>query len=149
MASVFSFRALHFVRADPRLLAYGLLLTFSSAFGQTFFISLFSGEIRAAFAISNGEFGAIYSAGTLASAALLSWSGHWIDRIDLRRWTVMVIILSTVACVAMALAQDLWMETSSDLVSEPGQILPQIESVDQLGDGRLPKPDLLGCGRCE
>ena len=61
MASVFSFRALHFVRTDPRLLAYGLLLTFSSSFGQTYFISLLSGEIRGTFAISNGEFGAIYA----------------------------------------------------------------------------------------
>ena len=109
MAFALSFRALRFVRTDPRLLAFGLLLTLGSGFGQTYFISLFSGEIRAAFAISNGEFGAIYSAGTLASAALLSWSGHWIDRIDLRRWTAIVIVLSAVACVTMALAQNLWM----------------------------------------
>ena len=109
VASVLSVRALRFVRIDPRLLAFGLLLNLGSAFGQTFFISLFSGEIRAAFAISNGEFGAIYSAATLASAALLSWSGRWIDRIDLRRWTAIVIVLSAFACVAMALTQDLWM----------------------------------------
>jgi MFS family permease len=109
VASVLSFRALHFMRADPRLLAYGLLLTLSSGFGQTYFISIFSGEIREAFAIGNGEFGAIYSAGTLASAALLSWSGHWIDRIDLRRWTLIVVVLSAVACAAMASAQGVWM----------------------------------------
>ena len=109
MASVFSFRALRFVRADPRLLVYGLLLTFSSGFGQTYFISLFSGEIRQTFAISSGEFGAIYSAGTLASAALFAWSGHLIDRVDLRRWTVIVIVLSALACAAMASAQDVWM----------------------------------------
>ena len=109
MRSVFVPRALHFVRADPRLLAFGLLLTLGSSFGQTWFIALFSGEIRAAFAIGNGEFGAIYSAGTLASAALLTWSGHWIDRLDLRRWTTIVIVLSALACVAMALVQDVWM----------------------------------------
>lgn len=109
MTSVLPLRALHFMRADPRLLAYGLLMTFCSGFGQTYFISLFSGEIRETFAISNGEFGAIYSAGTLASAALLSWSGHWIDRIDLRRWTAIVIVLSAVACLAMASAQAIWM----------------------------------------
>ncbi len=109
MTSVLPLRALHFMRADPRLLAYGLLMTFYSSFGQTYFISLFSGEIRETFAISNGEFGAIYSAGTLASAALLSWSGHWIDRIDLRRWTAIVIVLSAVACLAMASAQAIWM----------------------------------------
>ena len=109
MASVSVTRALHFVRADPRLLAFGLLLTLGSSFGQTWFIALFSAEIRAAFAIGNGEFGAIYSAGTLASAALLTWSGHWIDRLDLRRWTAIVIVLSALACVAMALVQGVWM----------------------------------------
>ena len=109
MATVFPLRALHFMRADPRLLAFGLLMTLFSGFGQTYFISLFSGEIRQTFAIGNGEFGAIYSAGTLGSAALLSWSGHWIDRLDLRRWTVIVIVLSAVSCVAMASVQAIWM----------------------------------------
>ena len=109
MTSVSVSRALHFVRADPRLLAFGLLLTLGSSFGQTWFIALFSAEIRAAFAIGNGEFGAIYSAGTLASALLLTWSGHWIDRLDLRRWTTIVIVFSALACVAMALVQGVWM----------------------------------------
>ena len=109
VTSVFAVRALHFVRADPRLLAFGLLLTLGSSFGQTWFIALFSGEIRAAFAIGNGEFGAIFSAGTLASAALISWSGHWIDRLDLRRWTTIIIVFSALACLAAALAHGVWM----------------------------------------
>ena len=108
MTSVFSIRALRFVRTDPRLLAFGLLLTFGSSFGQTWFIGFFSGEIRAALGIGNGEFGAAYSAGTLASAALMWWSGRWIDRLDLRRWTMIVIVLSAIACASMALAQNIW-----------------------------------------
>ena len=95
-----------FVRDDPRLLAYGFLLTLSSTFGQTFFISLYANYIKADFSLSNGEFGAAYSFGTLASAALLTWSGHWIDRLDLRLWTKLVAGLLALACLALALAQN-------------------------------------------
>jgi len=95
-----------FVRDDPRLLAYGFVVTMFSTFGQTFFISLYANYIKAEFSLSNGEFGAAYSFGTLASAALLTWSGHWIDRLDLRLWTKMVVGLLALACLSMALVQN-------------------------------------------
>jgi MFS family permease len=95
-----------FVRDDPRLLAYGFVLTMFSTFGQTFFISLYANYIKADFSLSNGEFGAAYSFGTLASAALLTWSGHWIDRLDLRLWTKMLVGLLALACLTMALVQN-------------------------------------------
>lgn len=98
------FRALQFVRADPRLLAYGLLLSFGSGFGQTYFIALFSGSIRGEYGISHGVFGAVYAAATLSSALALTWTGRWIDHIDLRRWTAAVVVLLAAACLAMALA---------------------------------------------
>jgi len=95
-----------FVRDDPRLLAYGFVVTMFSTFGQTFFISLYANYIKADFSLSNGEFGAAYSFGTLASAALLTWSGHWIDRLDLRLWTKMLVGLLALACLTMALVQN-------------------------------------------
>ena len=97
---------LSFVRIDPRLLAFGFLMTMCSTFGQTFFVSLYADYIKADFSLSNGEFGAAYSMGTIASAAILTWSGHWIDRIDLRLWSKIVICLFAVACLTMALAQN-------------------------------------------
>ena len=42
--------------AKPEL-TLGILLTFSSSIGQTYFISLFSGEIRNEFNLSHGIFG--------------------------------------------------------------------------------------------
>ena len=104
MVSTFLFRALHFLRSDPRLLAYGFLLSFGSGFGQTYFIALFSGNVRGEYGISHGEFGAIYAAATLMSAAALTWTGRWIDHIDLRRWTIAVVVLLAAACLAMAFA---------------------------------------------
>ena len=49
-------------------LTLGVLLIFSSSIGQTFFISLFSGEIRNEFNLSHGIFGTFYSVATLTSA---------------------------------------------------------------------------------
>ena len=104
MVSNIFFRALHFLRADPRLLAFGFLLSFGSGFGQTYFIALFSGQIRGEFEISHGAFGAVYTIAMLSSAAALTWTGRWIDHIDLRRWTVVVVVLLAFACLTMALA---------------------------------------------
>src|SRR6056297_2918334 len=52
---------LDFVRTNAPWLAAGFLLTFASSFGQTFFISVFAGEIRATYGLSHGDWGAIYS----------------------------------------------------------------------------------------
>ena len=75
--------SLSFLRANARLLAFGVLMTFCSSMGQTFFISLFSGEIRTAFALSDGDFGSLYAVATLGSAAVLLWAGRLIDRLPL------------------------------------------------------------------
>ena len=64
-------------------LSLGLFLIFSSSVGQTFFISLFSGEIRNAFNLSHGMFGIIYSVATLTSATLFFWLGKLTDQFNL------------------------------------------------------------------
>ena len=64
-------------------LSLGLFLIFSSSVGQTFFISLFSGEIRNAFNLSHGMFGITYSFATLTSATLFFWLGKLTDQFNL------------------------------------------------------------------
>ena len=49
-----------FISAIPEL-SLGVFLIFISSFGQTFFISLFSGQIRSEFNLSHGMFGIFYS----------------------------------------------------------------------------------------
>ena len=73
-------RILHSITPE---LSLGLLLIFSSSVGQTFFISLFSGEIRNAFNLSHGMFGILYSAATLTSATLFFWIGKITDQFNL------------------------------------------------------------------
>lgn len=96
-----------FIGANARLLGFGVLLCLASSFGQTFFISLFSAEIRAEFGLSDGEFGAVYSAGTLVSAFVLLWTGQLIDRIDLRVYIVAVFAGLALAAVLMSLSQSI------------------------------------------
>ena len=79
------------LRGQGPLLAFGFLMCFSSNVGQTFFISLFGGELRSAFSLSDGGFGAIYSLGTLASAAVLVWLGRLIDRSPLPVFAALVL----------------------------------------------------------
>lgn len=97
-----------FLRANGPWLAAGGLLTFSSAYGQTFFIAVFSGEIRAEFGLSHGQWGGLYALGTTASALLMIWAGALVDRYrirDLGSWVLAGLALS---CLAMAALPGLW-----------------------------------------
>lgn len=91
-----------FLFAHRRFLAFGFLLPFASAFGQTFFIGIFGGELRAAFDLDNGEFGLVYSLATLANAAAFLPLGRLIDRFDLRAYTTATCLAYAGACLYMA-----------------------------------------------
>lgn len=89
---------------DNRLfLLAGFLLTFTSSFGQTYFISLFAGEIKGAFGLSDGQWGGIYTIGTTLSAITMIWAGALTDRFRVRQLSLGVMVLLSLACVAMAL----------------------------------------------
>ncbi|MFT5709715.1 MAG: MFS family permease [Halioglobus sp.] len=90
------------IQSEWRLLLFGFAMAFASSLGQTYFIGLFSGEIRLDLGLSHGAFGGIYSAATLASAILLLWTGSFIDRVDLRRYTYAVTVGLALACALMA-----------------------------------------------
>lgn len=89
---------------DNRLfLLAGFLLTFTSSFGQTYFISLFAGEIKGSFGLSDGGWGGIYTIGTTLSAITMIWAGALTDRFRVRHLSLGVMILLALACVAMAM----------------------------------------------
>ncbi len=92
------------IRQEWRLLLFGFLMTFGSSYGQTFFIALFSGDIRRDLQLSHTDFGFLYSAATLASAGLLLWSGGIIDRWDLRRVSYLVVAGLSAGCLLAGLA---------------------------------------------
>lgn len=96
-----------FLRDNAPWLAAGVLLTFLSSFGQTYFISVFAGEIREVFALSHGQWGGIYTAGTTASALAMVWAGGLTDRFRVRVLAPVVLGLMTAACLSMA-ANPVW-----------------------------------------
>jgi MFS family permease len=91
-----------YLRAHARLLAFGFLLTFFSSFGQTFFISLFGGELRATFELTHGSFGLVYSVATLVSGFCLIWVGRMIDHVPLRTFALAVCLGFAGACVLLS-----------------------------------------------
>ena len=91
-----------FIQQNGRFLFYGFLLAFLSSSGQTYFIALFGAEIRQEYGLSHGDFGLVFSLGTLASAACLIWAGRKVDNFDLRLYSVIVVFGLAVACGVMA-----------------------------------------------
>jgi MFS family permease len=96
-----------FFLENRKFLLFGLLLTLFSTFGQTSFLSIFTPYLQDHFHLTPGKAGMIYSAATLFSAVLLSCTGKWIDRIDLKRFTLFVTILFALSCLSMALTSSL------------------------------------------
>ena len=91
-----------FVRENAPFLATGALLAFMSCLGQTFFISIFGGEIRETFNLSNGDWGLLYMVGTMASAAVMVFAGGLADIFRVRTLGIVVIAGLAVASLAMA-----------------------------------------------
>lgn len=113
-----------FIRSQYRFLLFGFLMMGLSNYGQTFFIALYSGEIRAAFDLSNAGFGALYSAMTLLSAVAMVYSGRLIDAWSLPRFTTFVLIGLAAGCVMMGLATHIvWLALALFMLRHFGQAL--------------------------
>lgn len=100
---------LRFLTENLRWLATGFLLAFGSSFGQTYFISLFAGEIRANYGLTDGDWGLIYTGATLCSALLLLGKGSWADTVPLSRLAPSVAAVFAGAALLMAIGTQLWM----------------------------------------
>ncbi len=97
-----------FIRDNARWLAGGMLLTFFSSFGQTFFISLSGNGIRSEFALSHGQFGSLYMIATCASAAVLPFVGRVVDHARVAVVAAGTIVMLAISTVIMATAHH-WM----------------------------------------
>ncbi|MEZ5811443.1 MAG: MFS transporter [Rhizobiaceae bacterium] len=97
-----------FLLDNARWIVAGFLLTFFSAFGQTYFISLSAGAIRDEFGLSHGGFGMLYMVATLASALTLPWLGRIVDWYPTRKVMFIVVPALSAACVAMMLNRSLF-----------------------------------------
>jgi MFS family permease len=101
-SSVFGFVRLF--RRFGDILAFGFVLTFLAAFGQTWFVALFVTEAREAFGLSHGGFGAIFSGATLGSGLLLIWAGGLIDRMSAVTYAIIAMLGLAAASLLFAIA---------------------------------------------
>ena len=90
-----------FIRENASWLSAGALLTFGSSFGQTYFISLFAGEIKNSFGLTDGAWGGIYTIGTTLSAVTMIWAGVLTDRFRARVLACLVMPGLALTCLAM------------------------------------------------
>ena len=93
---------LGFLRDNVRFLTVGIILMLTSSYGQTFFISIFAGEIMESFSLTDGEWGSIYTAGTMISAVVMLWAGAQTDRFRVRALAWVVLPGLGVSCLLMA-----------------------------------------------
>lgn len=93
---------LRFLKLNWLFLLAGFLLTFTSSYGQTYFISLFAGEIKGEFGLSDGQWGGIYTVGTTLSAITMIWAGVLTDNFRVRVLAFGVMFGLALACLAMA-----------------------------------------------
>ena len=98
-----------FILTEWRFLLFGLLMAFWSSLGQTFFISLFSGQIRAALDLSHGDFGTYYGLATTASAISLIWLGKLADMMRLEKLAIFILGSLCVAAILFSQISSLWM----------------------------------------
>jgi len=97
-----------FLRVNAKFLFAGFLISWLSSFGQTYFISVFAGEIRLEFGLTHGGWGAIYGLATTASAVVMLWSGVLTDRFRVRTLAVVVIGGLVMACLLMSVSSAIW-----------------------------------------
>ena len=95
-------QTLNFLTGNARWLGAGALLMAMSSFGQTFFISIFAGEIQATFDLTHGEWGSIYGIGTMASAFVMIWAGILTDIYRARTLGMICLVGLAVSCLFMA-----------------------------------------------
>jgi MFS family permease len=98
-----------FILTEWRFLLFGLLMAFWSSLGQTFFISLFSGQIRAALDLSHGDFGTYYAFATTGSAISLIWLGKLADVMRLEKLAIFILGSLCVAAILFSQISSLWM----------------------------------------
>ena len=88
---------------NRRYLGVGALLMFSSSFGQTFFISLFSADIQNDFSLSHSGWGGVFMFATLLSAFVMASIGSVADRFQIRHIATLALGMLLLACMSMSL----------------------------------------------
>ncbi|MCB1388060.1 MAG: MFS transporter [Rhodobacteraceae bacterium] len=100
-------RMTSFVRENALWLGTCALISFLSSFGQTFFISIFAGDIRDTFGLTHAGWGGLYATATTASAVAMVFAGGIADHLRVRHLGPLVMVGLAGAALAMSQAGSL------------------------------------------
>lgn len=81
---------LRFIGKHWALLGFGFTAVFWGNFGQSFFVAWFGADIQRSLGLSASSYGSAYSLATLGAAVTVIWAGSLIDRVSLRRYTLVI-----------------------------------------------------------
>ncbi len=98
-----------FFRSNARWLSAGTLISLSTGFGQTFFISIYAPYFREDFDLSHGEWGGLYMVATICSAIVLTQTGRLNDHVRARTLAVIVLLAFAAVCVGLSMVQSVLM----------------------------------------
>ncbi|MCA1763730.1 MAG: MFS transporter [Flavobacteriales bacterium] len=93
-----------FLRDHPKSALFGVVLTFTSSFGQTFLISLYVPSILEEFELTATAFGSMYAIATVVASFLLIRFGPGIDRKKVKTFTGRAALLLGVSSLLFALS---------------------------------------------
>lgn len=93
---------LNFVLENKKLLAFGLLMTCLSGYGQTYLLALYVPYLIEEFTLQNAQISVYYMVATIASALILPQIGKYIDKISLVKYTLMAMVVFILAMVLMS-----------------------------------------------
>ncbi|WP_162415379.1 MFS transporter [Cyclobacterium roseum] len=96
---------LNFVLENKKLLAFGLLMTCLSGYGQTYLLALYVPYLIEEFTLQNAQISVYYMVATIASALILPQIGKYIDKISLVKYTLMATVIFILAMVLMSFNQ--------------------------------------------
>ena len=99
---------MRFITQNWSFLLAGILLSLTSSYGQTFFISIFAAQIKEAFTLTDGGWGAVYTIATTASAITMVWAGTLTDRFRVRGLSMFIMSGLAIACLMMTQAPGVW-----------------------------------------
>jgi MFS family permease len=93
-----------FVQKHSGFLTFGVLLTATAGFGNSFFIGLFGEHLRHAFAISHGEFGLLFMGASVVCGLSLPLVGKYIDHVALSVYAASACLVLTAGAILLAVS---------------------------------------------
>jgi MFS family permease len=94
-----------FIKANSKLLSFGLLMTCLSGYGQTYLLALYVPFLIEEFSLQNAQISGYYMVATIASALILPQLGKLIDSIRLKSYTMMSTFVFILSMIAMSYVQ--------------------------------------------